>query len=87
MNHEKITDSKKGSDNDEIQKLTAKINEQSETINFYENDYLKNILKEYKNQTVEYKDAQNKGVNLKITDLKTVYTVLINSFKIDNPND
>lgn len=80
MNHEKIT-------SQENEKLTATIKDLSEKIAFYENDRIKKLFKQYKNQTVEYKNSSEEDVKLKIVDLKDVYTVIVNSFKIKETND
>jgi len=64
-----------------LEKLTETINSQNKIIGFYENDILKRLFVRYKNQVVEYVNDEQQKVNAKISDLKDVYTVIINSFK------
>jgi len=64
-----------------LEKLTETINSQNKIIGFYENDILKKLFVRHKNQVVEYINGEQQKVNAKISDLKDVYTVIINSFK------
>ena len=79
MNHEKILVR-------ENEKLITTNKELAQRIDFYENDFLKKLYQQYKNQSVEYFDSGNQIINLKIANIQDVYTVIINSFKIKENN-
>ena len=52
-----------------------------ENIAFYENEMLLNLFKEYENQPLKFVNAKGENIEIKISEPKDVYTVLINSFK------
>lgn len=84
MNSEKLFEKFQLQEKDEKAKLTQIINELKGEIGFYENDSLKRIYEKVKNQTVEYKNENNENVSLKISSIKSLFTIIINSFKIEN---
>ena len=51
---------------------------------FYENDILKTLLKEYEGEEISFKNENDKDFKIKISELKDIYTVIINSYKIKN---
>lgn len=61
--------------------LINKIKELSDRLTFYENDTLKDIFKENENKLISFENKEGKKVNIKITDIKDAYFVIINSFK------
>ncbi len=76
-NYDKISLSEKAA-------LTEIVNAQSKKIKFYENDILTTFYKQYQNQDVNYLNTKNASVSLKITSVEDIYTILINSFKINS---
>ncbi|MBL0200991.1 MAG: hypothetical protein IPP81_12920 [Chitinophagaceae bacterium] len=87
MNFVKIIDQIKFHEKDENARLTSVIKEQMEKIEFYEHDFLKEIFRQYKNQTAEFKNQRNEIVKLKLTDIKAVYSLIINSYQIHDNHD
>lgn len=84
MNSEKIFDQITAQEKEEKARLTLTNKEQKEIIEFYENDFLKKLFEKYKNQTAEFKNDKNETVNLKIGDIKNLYTIITSSFKIES---
>ena len=84
MNSEKLFENFQLQEKEEKERLTFVNNQQKEKIDFYENDFLKNLYRKYENQMAEYKNENNEVVKLKIADIKNIYSVIINSFKIEN---
>ena len=65
----------------EIEKLSATVNEQKKTIDFYENDLLKKLYEENKDKKIIFKNKKGEPVEIQVVDLKDIYTIIINSFK------
>lgn len=84
MNSEKLFEKIQSQEKGEKERLTKINHEQKVKIEFYENDFLKKLYDKYKNLIAEYKNEKNEKVNLKISDIQDIYTIIINSFKIDN---
>ena len=61
------------------------VNELKQKLAFYENNFLTDLFNEHKNKVVIYKNRENKSVELKINEINDIYTILINSFKINKP--
>ena len=84
MNSEKLFEKIKIREKEEKEMLTQIIEEQKKCLSFYENDIMKDLFEQFKNKTAEFKNDKNDVVNLKIVDIKSLYTVIISSFKIEN---
>ncbi|MFN8307342.1 MAG: hypothetical protein U0T79_11240 [Ferruginibacter sp.] len=82
MNSERLTEKYQAQEKEEKEKLNQTIKEQKDRIDFYESDLLEKLFDKFKNKTASYKDENDKPVNLKISDIKSLFTVIINSFKI-----
>lgn len=54
-----------------------------EKIAFYENDILKALFGEYEGKHYEFKNANGQDLNIKVTEPKDIYTIIINSYKIN----
>ncbi len=73
------------SENDpEIPELRRQIDQLKARMLFYENPLLQEMFEAHKNQELKFINSKNEEVNLKITDIRDVYTVIINSFKINS---
>jgi septum formation topological specificity factor MinE len=48
---------------------------------FYENDILQNLFKQYESQIVKFVNSEGDNIEVKISEPKDIYTVLINSYK------
>ena len=88
VNSDKLFEIALQQENEEKAILIKTNNEQKEKIDFYENDHLKTLFKKYKNQTVEFTNANNETIKLKIVEIQNVFTIITSSFKIEqNEND
>lgn len=52
-------------------------------IGFYENDILKNLFTQYENQEFNFKNTGGSDLKIKVKELKDIYTIIINSYKIN----
>ncbi|MBL0201320.1 MAG: hypothetical protein IPP81_14640 [Chitinophagaceae bacterium] len=84
MNSEKLFEKFKMHEKEEKERLTLTIIEQKETIEFYQNDLLRNLFEKSKNQTATYKNEKNETLNLKIVDIKDIFTIITSAYKIEN---
>lgn len=57
------------------------------TKNFYENGKLKHLFETYKGKSISYKNERGETVGLKLSNITDMYTLIINSFKIENTHD
>jgi len=61
------------------------INKLKHKIAFYENNLLTDLYNAHKNEIVSYINNVGKTIELEINELTDVYTILVNSFKINKP--
>ena len=71
--------------NDEVLQHQKTINELKQRLAFYENNLLYDLYDALKGEVVTYENSEGETVELSINDLTDVYTILINSFKINKP--
>jgi hypothetical protein len=64
-----------------LDRLKTHTSELQQKISFYENDILQNIFIKYKDSKLTYKNDDGDDVVLIITELKDIYTYLINTFE------
>jgi len=84
MNSEKLLENIQLQKKEEKERLILTIQEQKAKLEFYENDSIKRLFEKYKNKTAEYKNDSNTTVNLKIVDIKDIFTIITSAFKIEN---
>jgi len=85
LNRQKETKLKSSINNDEILQHQKSIEELKQQLAFYENNLLYDLYHAHKDEIVNYINKEGKTVELKINELTDVYTILINSFKINKP--
>ncbi|HXB40699.1 MAG TPA: hypothetical protein VNZ49_09160 [Bacteroidia bacterium] len=71
--------------NIKVQQYLNTIDELKHRIMFYENNLLVDLYIAHKDQVINYLNSESKTMELKILEITDVYTVLINSFKINKP--
>jgi hypothetical protein len=52
-----------------------------QTVNFYQSPVLLKLFEKYRDNKISYKNYDGVEVNLTISDIKDVFTVIVNSFK------
>ncbi len=68
---------------EEREALHSEVNSLTKRLAIYENDILKQMHQKYAGKEVEYQDNNGENKKLKIADLTHIYTIIINSFKIE----
>lgn len=84
MNSERLLEKLKDQEQEEKERLTLINIEQKEKIDFYEGGFLKSLFSKCKNQYAEYVNERNEIVNLKINNIEDLFTIIVNSFKLQN---
>ncbi len=79
---EAIVSSYKNKDS-EIKELTTKVETLQERIEFYENPLLEELCNRFKGQTITFYDRSDNELTITINDITDVFTIIINSFKIN----
>jgi hypothetical protein len=77
MNAHKIIAQK----NVELKKKTSENLQLLQTVNFYQSPILFKLFEEYRGKNISYKNYDGVEVNLVISDVKDIFTIIINSFK------
>jgi hypothetical protein len=77
MNAHKIISQK----NIELEKKTSENLILLQTVNFYQSPILFKLFEEYRGKSISYKNHDGVEVNLIISDVKDVFTIIVNSFK------
>ena len=77
MNAHKIIAQK----NVELKKKTSENLQLLQTVNFYQSPVLFKLFEEYRGKNISYKNYDGVEVNLVISDVKDIFTIIINSFK------
>ena len=63
-------------------KEANEISELKNKLAFYENDFLKNLFKQYEGKETIFKNPDGDDLKIKVVEAKDIYTIIINSFKI-----
>ena len=66
----------------EIHELADKLKNLKEKIEFYENPFLKELFDKYKGQPISFLNRDKEKITITINDITDVFTIIINSFKI-----
>lgn len=67
----------------ETRGLQLLIKELGEKVSFYENDFLKTVFNKYKFQKIKMNNPKGELVEIEISSMQDVYSVIINSFIIE----
>lgn len=65
----------------ELEKMCSENSILLQTVNFYQSPVLFKLFEEYRNKSISYKNYDGVEVNLTISDVKDVFTIIVNSFK------
>jgi hypothetical protein len=85
LNRQAVNKTESITTNDEILQYQKTIEQLKQRLAFYENNLLYDLYNAHKDEVVNYINSEGKTVELKINELTDVYTILINSFKINKP--
>ena len=85
LNRQKETKLKSPINNDALLQHQKTIEQLKQQLAFYENNLLYDLYNAHKDEIVSYINSNGETVELKITELTDVYTILLNSFKINKP--
>jgi len=77
MNAHKIIAQK----NVELKKKTSENLQLLQTVNFYQSPVLFKLFEEYRGKDISYKNYEGVEVKLIVSDVKDIFTIIINSFK------
>jgi len=79
---ETIVSSYKNQD-DWIKELSGEVKGLQAKVEFYENPFLNELYNRFSGQNITYYDREGVQTVLKISTIADIYTIIINSFKID----
>ena len=68
---------------DEVKDLSELVKKLKDKVGFYENSFLRQLYDQHKGQSITLLNRDNQKITITIQDITDVFTIIINSFKIE----